>query len=59
MLAEAGLVARRKEGLPVYYRLDDPLVRKLYNLACETIMHDAQNQLRGSGRIIEKLGGSR
>ena len=59
MLAEAGLIARRKEGLQVYYRLDDTLVRKLCNLVCETIVHDAQKQLRDSGRIIEKLGASR
>jgi DNA-binding transcriptional ArsR family regulator len=29
MLSEAGLVARRKEGLQVFYNLDDPLVERL------------------------------
>ena len=32
MLAGAGLVSRRKEGLQVFYRLDDPLVERLCKL---------------------------
>ncbi len=55
MLAEAGLVARRKEGLQVFYRLDDPLVEKLCGLVCETIVQEAAEQLRQSRRILSKL----
>jgi ArsR family transcriptional regulator len=29
VLREAGLIAQRREGLYVYYRLDDPLVERL------------------------------
>lgn len=38
LLREAGLVARRKGGVQVYYRLDDPVVRKLCELACESLL---------------------
>lgn len=55
MLAEAGLVARRKEGLQVFYRLEDPLVERLCRLVCDTIVQDAEEQLRQSRRIIGKL----
>jgi len=55
MLAEAGLVARRKEGLQVFYRLDDPLVEKLCKLVCETIADEAEQQVRQSRKILGKL----
>jgi DNA-binding transcriptional ArsR family regulator len=56
MLADAGLVARRKAGLQAFYRLDDPLVEKLCRLVCDTIVQDAAEQIRQSRRIIGKLG---
>jgi len=55
MLAEAGLVARRKAGLQVFYRLDDSLVEKLCKLVCETIAHEAEQQVRASRKILGKL----
>lgn len=39
-LRNAGLVARRKEGLQVFYRLDDPLIEKLCKLVCESLLED-------------------
>src|SRR5262249_8326650 len=45
MLADAGLVARRKEGLQVFYRLDDPLVERLCKLVCETIVAEAREEV--------------
>jgi ArsR family transcriptional regulator len=40
VLREAGLVARRKEGLQVFYSLDDPVVRKLCELVCESLLDE-------------------
>jgi len=39
-LRDAELVARRKEGLQVFYRLDDPLIEKLCKLVCEALLED-------------------
>jgi ArsR family transcriptional regulator len=39
-LRDAGLVARRKEGLQVFYRLDAPLVEKLCQLVCESLLEE-------------------
>lgn len=38
VLREAGLVGRRKDGLQVFYRLSDPLVEKLCQMACEALL---------------------
>ncbi|HMB03793.1 MAG TPA: metalloregulator ArsR/SmtB family transcription factor [Isosphaeraceae bacterium] len=57
MLAGAGLVARRKEGLQVFYRLDDPLVEKLCRLVCGTIVQDVEEQVRQHRELLGRLGG--
>ena len=46
LLSEAGLVARRKEGLQVFYRVDDPVVEKLCRLVCETIVAEVREDVR-------------
>lgn len=37
LLREAGLVARRKEGLSAFYRLIDPVVERVCRLVCDSI----------------------
>ncbi len=59
MLAEAGLVARRKEGLQVFYRLDDPLVEKLCKLVCETIVHQAREDVERQKKLLNRWGAKR
>ena len=44
-LAAAGFVARRKKGLHVLYRLDDPVVEKICELVCNTILKDLERQV--------------
>ena len=39
-LRNGKLVTRRKEGLQVFYRLDDPLIEKLCELVCESLMDE-------------------
>ncbi len=41
-LHDAGLVARRKDGLQVFYQLDDPVVRKLCELVCESLLDELE-----------------
>ena len=53
MLAEAGLVARRKVGLQVFYKLDDPLVERLCKLVCETIVEEAGEEVQRQRRLMK------
>ena len=53
MLAEAGLVARRKEGLQVFYKLADPLVERLCRLVCETIVEEAQQEMARQQKLLD------
>lgn len=53
LLAEAGLVARRKEGLQVFYRISDPLVEQLCDLVCRTILDGVREDLARKGRLLE------
>lgn len=59
MLAEAGLVARRKEGLQVFYKVVDPLVERLCKLVCETIVDQAREEMDRSRKLLDgwKTGG--
>ena len=52
MLAEAGLVARRKEGLQVFYTLDDPLVERLCKLVCATIVEEAREEVERRTKLL-------
>lgn len=54
MLAEAGLVTRRKDGLQVFYRLDDPLVERLCRLVCETIATEARQDLEHRRELLRE-----
>ena len=57
MLSEAGLVARRKDGLQVFYKLDDPLVERLCKLVCETIVQEAQEDLARQKKLLDGWSG--
>ncbi len=43
-LRDAELVARRKEGLQVFYKLNDPLIEKLCKLVCESLLEDFESE---------------
>ena len=57
MLAEAGLVGRRKEGLQVFYRIGDPLVEQLCELVCATIVQEAQQGVERQTKLLDGWGG--
>jgi len=57
LLAEAGLVSRRKEGLQVFYKLDDPLVERLCRLVCETIVEEAHESVSRQQKLLKGWGG--
>jgi ArsR family transcriptional regulator len=43
-LTEAGMLARRKVGLQVFYRLIDPVVDKLCHLVCDAVLSEQGGQ---------------
>lgn len=53
MLAESGLVGRRKAGLHVFYRLDDPIVKRLCELVCETILREICEGVVKGAKLLE------
>jgi DNA-binding transcriptional ArsR family regulator len=57
MLAAAGLLSRRKDGLQVFYKLDDPLVERLCKLVCETIVAEAQVEVARKKKLLNGWGG--
>lgn len=56
LMHDAGLVARRKEGLQVFYRVDDPLVEKLCKLVCDGIVQGAREDLERRRRVLKQWG---
>jgi DNA-binding transcriptional ArsR family regulator len=59
LLAETGLVARRKAGLQVFYTLDDPLVERLCKLVCETIVEETQEKMARQQKLIDGWSGKK
>jgi DNA-binding transcriptional ArsR family regulator len=55
LLADAGLVARRKEGLQVFYRVHDPLVEKLCRLVCDTLEQETLKGFERQRTLLAKL----
>ena len=59
LLADAGMVGRRKEGLQVFYAIADPLVEQLCDLACGSIARRAEAELERHRRLLKGLGPAR
>jgi ArsR family transcriptional regulator len=55
LLAEAGMVCRRKEGLQVFYEVDDPLIEKLCTLVCGAIAEETQAEVDRGRKILRTL----
>lgn len=56
LLTAAGLIARRKAGLYVLYRLDDPVVEKICHLVCETILKELEAQAEQNRALLRRQG---
>jgi DNA-binding transcriptional ArsR family regulator len=56
LLAETGIVCRRKEGLQVFYAISDSLIEQLCDLVCSAIVREAQEQAEQSRRILKTWG---
>ncbi len=56
MLTEAGMLSRRKDGLQVFYRLDDPLVEELCRVVCQTILEETRQDVDRGHRLLDEWG---
>jgi DNA-binding transcriptional ArsR family regulator len=54
MLADAGLIRRRKAGLQVYYAIADPLIEKLCHLVCDTIQADLSREVERKQAMLSE-----
>jgi ArsR family transcriptional regulator len=55
LLADSGLIRRRKEGLQVFYRLDDPLVEQLCALVCSNLRGELERKISKQREYLKKL----
>lgn len=55
LLAEAGLVSRRKDGLQVFYSVGDPLIEKLCELVCGAIVQETQAEVERGREVLKRL----
>ncbi len=53
-LADAGLVARRRKGSFVLYRLGDPVVEKICHLVCDSLRREIEAQLAKHRRTLKR-----
>ena len=51
-LAAAGILARRKVGSFVHYRLDDPVIEKICALVCDSLVSELEAQLKRGRRLL-------
>lgn len=56
LLAGAGLIARRKEGLNVLYRLHDPLIETICHLVCDTTLKELEAQVEERRKLLRRKG---
>ena len=54
LLAAAGLLARRKVGSFVHYRLNNPFVEKICELVCDSMRREIENQLKQGRRVLRR-----
>jgi len=53
MLSDAGFLSRRKVGLQVIYRIEDPLVLQLCDSVCASIVAEAQAESERIKAMLE------
>ena len=54
LLAEVGMISRRKQGLNVLYRLNDPVIEKICHLVCETTLNELEAQVEERRRLLQR-----
>ena len=53
-LSEARMLVRRKEGSFVLYRLDDPVLKKICELVCDSLSRELESEVRRNKQLLKK-----
>lgn len=53
-MADAGPLARGKEGSVVLYHLDDPVLRRIGELMCDSLQRDLEADMKKNRRLLRK-----
>jgi ArsR family transcriptional regulator len=56
LLHDAGLIARRKAGLQVFYGVCDPLVERLCTLVCTTLIEQTREDVERGRQLLRRAG---
>lgn len=57
LLADAGLIRRRKAGLQVHYAIADPLIDSLCRLVCDTIQAGLRQEVERNRALLDQWSG--
>ena len=55
MLAESGMLRRRKDGLQVFYAVNDPLIENLCTLVCRSLVEESAARVEQHRKIVKRL----
>jgi len=53
-MADTGLIARRKQGSFVLYRLEDPVLDKICELVCDSLRRDLEAEVKRNKKLLKK-----
>jgi DNA-binding transcriptional ArsR family regulator len=56
LLANAKIVSRRKQGSFVLYRFDDPVLKKVCELVCDSLRRELEGEVRRNKQLLKKRG---
>ena len=54
LLSDRRILSRRQEGTFVFYKLDDPLIRKICALVCESLQRDLKAELLSNAQMLQR-----
>jgi ArsR family transcriptional regulator len=53
-LSDARMVGRRKEGSFVLYRLDDPVLKRICDLVCDSLRRELESEVRRNKQLLRR-----
>jgi ArsR family transcriptional regulator len=53
-LSEARMVGRRKDGSYVLYRLNDPVLKKICEMTCDSLRRELESEVRRKKQLLQR-----